>query len=79
MEELKITHTKNTRKEEKGHGLGGTVVLDGTRGPCQIAAWTCLKALSCTVWKGFVSRRESGAIGLDLDLNMSGKGYRKDD
>ena len=32
MEELKITHTKNTRKEEKGHGLGGTAVLDGTGG-----------------------------------------------
>ena len=72
MEEPKITHTKNTRKEEIGHGLGGT------GGPCQFSAWTCLKALTFTVWKGFVFRRESGAIGLDLVLNMSGKGYRKE-
>ena len=38
MEEPKVTHTKNTKKGEIGHDLGGTVVLDGTGAPCQIAA-----------------------------------------
>ena len=67
MNQPKITHTKNTRKEEIGHGLGGTAVLEGTGGPCQFSAWTCLKALTFTVWKGFVFRRESGAIGLEYE------------
>ena len=79
MEELKVTHIKNKRKEEKGLGQGGTFVLDGTVPPCQIAAWTCLKALTCTVWERLVSRSESGAIGLALDLNMSGNGCSKED
>ena len=78
MNQPKITHTNNTKKEEIGHGLGGTTVLDGTGRPCQFSALTCLKALTCTVWKGFMFRRESGAIGLDLVLNRSGKGYRKE-
>ena len=50
-EGTQVTHTKNTRKEEKGHGQGGTVMLDGTGAPCQIAVPTCLNALTCTVWK----------------------------
>ena len=48
-------------------------MLDGTGVPCQIAAWECLNAMNFTVWKGLVSRSESGAIGLALVLNMSGK------
>ena len=73
MEELKITHTKNTREEEIGHGLGGTVVLDGTGGPCYIAAWACLNALNFTVWKKDVFSGKSEAIILVLALIMSGK------
>ena len=73
MKQPKITHTKNTRKEEIGHGLGGTAVLEGTGGPCQFSAWTCLKALTFTVWKRFMCKWESDAIGLVLVLIMSGK------
>ena len=73
MKQPKINHTKNTRKEEIGHGLGGTAVLDGTGGPCQCSAWACLNALNFTVWKKDVFRWESEAILLVLALIMSGK------
>jgi len=65
MEELKITHTKNTREEEIGHGLGGTVVLDGTGGPCYIAAWACLNALNFTPQKS-INRRVVSNFLVDL-------------
>ena len=79
MEELKVTHTKNTRKQAIPHGQGwhGRALWHGA--PVPNCCLGTPKALTCTVLKAFVFEWKSDAMGLVQALIMSEKGYRKED